>query len=83
DNPRFEEPSAIISEIEEGVKKEFDNYDVVVDRRKAIEKAIKKASAGDIVIIAGKGHENYQIVRDKVFSFDDREIAREILKERK
>ncbi|MDD5422112.1 MAG: UDP-N-acetylmuramoyl-L-alanyl-D-glutamate--2,6-diaminopimelate ligase [Candidatus Omnitrophica bacterium] len=83
DNPRFEEPSAIIGEIEEGVKKEFENYDVIVDRRKAIEKAIRKASAGDIVIIAGKGHENCQIVKDKVYPFDDREIAREILKGRK
>jgi UDP-N-acetylmuramyl-tripeptide synthetase len=79
DNPRFEEPQAIIKDIEKGVNKEFTNYDIVIDRRKAIERALKLASHGDIVVIAGKGHENYQIVKDKVLNFDDRKIAREVM----
>jgi len=79
DNPRFEEPQAIIDEIEKGVKNYFSNYDIVTDRRQAIEKAIGIARSGDIVIIAGKGHENYQIIKDRVMPFDDREVARQIL----
>ena len=80
DNPRFEEPEDIIAEIELGVKGCFSNYDVVVDRREAIDKALGMAGEGDIVVIAGKGHEDYQIIKDKTIHFDDREIAREILK---
>lgn len=79
DNPRFEEPRDIINEIEKGVKDDFSNYDIVADRRQAITKAISLARPDDIVIIAGKGHENYQIIKDKVMPFDDREVAREIL----
>lgn len=81
DNPRHEEPSGIIKDIEEGVRGIFNNYDIVEDRSSAIEKALSMASAGDIVIIAGKGHESYQIIRDKVVHFDDREVASSILKE--
>ena len=79
DNPRFEDPRAIIDEIEKGVKGIFSNYDIAPDRRQAIEKALMLAEDGDIVVIAGKGHENYQIIKDKVIPFDDREVAREIL----
>ena len=81
DNPRFEDPLGIIDEIESGVKGKFSNYDVVADRYEAIAKAIGLASAGDIVLIAGRGHEDYQIIKDKVIPFDDRVVAREILKE--
>lgn len=83
DNPRFEEPQAIIDEIEKGVKGRFSNYDIAPDRRQAIEKALMLAEDGDIVVIAGKGHENYQIIKDKVIPFDDREVAREILSKTK
>ena len=80
DNPRFEDPRTIIDEIEKGVKARFSNYEIVSDRRKAIERAICCASPDDIVIIAGKGHETCQIIKDKVLPFDDREVARNILK---
>ncbi|MDP2912513.1 MAG: UDP-N-acetylmuramoyl-L-alanyl-D-glutamate--2,6-diaminopimelate ligase [Candidatus Omnitrophota bacterium] len=79
DNPRFEEPEAIIEEIEKGVIGKFDNYSVAIDRREAIKEALELAGEGDIVVIAGKGHEDYQIVKDKIFNFNDREIAKEIL----
>lgn len=79
DNPRFEDPNAIIDEIEAGIRGKFDNYTVEPDRRSAIEKALNMAGEGDIVIIAGKGHEDYQIVKGKVLPFDDRVVAREIL----
>lgn len=80
DNPRFEEPDQIIGQIELGVKGLFSNYEITQDRRSAIEKALALAGKDDIVFIAGKGHENYQIIKDKVLKFDDRETAREILK---
>lgn len=80
DNPRFEEPGDIIGEIVDGVKDKFSNYDVVVARHEAIGKAFEHASDGDIVVIAGKGHENYQIVKDSVMPFDDRKVALELLK---
>lgn len=80
DNPRFEDPSEIISEIESGICGKFSNYDVVEDRRKAINRALKIAREGDVVMIAGKGHEKYQIVKDRVVSFDDCAVARSILR---
>ncbi len=79
DNPRSEEPLDIIKDIESGIKGEFANYDIVPDRRDAIQKAIASAAEGDIVLIAGKGHEDYQIIKDKVIHFDDREVALEML----
>lgn len=81
DNPRFEEPEDIIRQIELGVKGRFANYDILADRRSAIEKAFGMADGADIVVIAGKGHEDYQIIKDKTIHFDDREVAREILKD--
>ena len=83
DNPRFEDPAGIIDEIEKGVKGKFFNYSIEPDRLKAIGKALKFASKDDIVVIAGKGHENYQIVKDKILPFDDREVVKKILKEAK
>ncbi|WP_418790570.1 UDP-N-acetylmuramoyl-L-alanyl-D-glutamate--2,6-diaminopimelate ligase [Phosphitispora sp. TUW77] len=82
DNPRTEDPFFIISQIEEGVRKAVDRskYSVIPDRREAIGSAVKMAEAGDVILIAGKGHETYQIVNDKVNHFDDREVAREMLK---
>jgi UDP-N-acetylmuramoyl-L-alanyl-D-glutamate--2,6-diaminopimelate ligase len=80
DNPRFEEPSDIIREIEDGVRGAFSNYDIVEDRREAIEKALRGASKDDIVVIAGKGHEKYQIIGDKTHQFDDCEVAMSVLR---
>jgi len=79
DNPRSEDPLKIILDIEKGIRGKFSNYDIVPDRYKAIEKALRLASIDDIVVIAGKGHENYQVIADKVLAFDDRQVAREIL----
>lgn len=82
DNPRTEEPLSIISQIEEGVRRVVDRgkYSIIPDRREAINYAIRMAKQGDVLLIAGKGHETYQLVNDQVFHFDDREVAREILK---
>lgn len=83
DNPRTEEPMAIIKEITEGIKK--DNYIIVENRREAIKKAMEMAEKDDVIVVAGKGHEDYQILKDKTIHFDEREIIGEIveaLKER-
>jgi len=79
DNPRNEDPLKIINEIEEGVKPSGTAYEKNPDRREAIHRAISAAKADDVVIIAGKGHENYQIVGANKYHFDDREVALEVL----
>ena len=76
DNPRSEEPMEIIRDILEGVEGEVE---VEPDRREAIRLALKNCEPGDVVLIAGKGHEDYQIIGDQVFPFDDRKVAREIM----
>ncbi|HPP76553.1 MAG TPA: cyanophycin synthetase, partial [Armatimonadota bacterium] len=78
DNPRKEDPTAIIRDILSGISLDV-TPKVFIDRREAIEYAIKTARKGDLVVIAGKGHEDYQIFADKTIHFDDREVAREIL----
>jgi UDP-N-acetylmuramyl-tripeptide synthetase len=95
DNPRTEEPFSIIREIERGISKdsvkkllpeELENstneksYVVIPERRKAIETAVALAAIPDIVLIAGKGHENYQIIGDRRIAFDDKLVAKEALK---
>jgi len=81
DNPRSEDPEAIIDDILPGMHMIEDaHFAKIVDRRDAIEHAIRLARKGDLVIIAGKGHETYQLVKNQVLHFDDREVAREILK---
>ncbi|MFL0195517.1 UDP-N-acetylmuramoyl-L-alanyl-D-glutamate--2,6-diaminopimelate ligase [Clostridium sp. WILCCON 0269] len=79
DNPRGEEPMAIIKNILEGIEKS--NYSVIENRREAIKKAMEMASVGDVVVIAGKGHEDYQVLKDKTIHFDEREIVAEIIGE--
>ena len=81
DNPRTENPLKIIEEIEVGVKSTDCEYIIVSDRRDAIFQALKRARTNDVVLIAGKGHENYQIIGDDKFDFDDRKIALEALEE--
>ena len=83
DNPRTEKPEDIIKEIEEGIVKTKGKYEVIVDRKKAIERAIKMMNKKDIVILAGKGHETYQEINGKKYPFDEREIVKEILGEKK
>ena len=82
DNPRSEDPLAIIADIESGMSAGKDRYEVVPDRRDAIARALELAQAGDSVLIAGKGHEDYQIVGDEVRHFDDRAVAAEELERR-
>ncbi|MCC2686085.1 MAG: UDP-N-acetylmuramoylalanyl-D-glutamate--2,6-diaminopimelate ligase, partial [Paenibacillaceae bacterium] len=82
DNPRSEDPQAILQEIEPGVKDggfASGQYELIADRRQAIDKAVEMASPEDVVLIAGKGHETYQILRDRTIHFDDREVAREAI----
>lgn len=80
DNPRTEDPKVIIEEIESGICKR--NYEKIVDRKDAIMRALNLAEKNDVVLIAGKGHENYQILKDKVIQFDDREVVKKLLKDR-
>jgi UDP-N-acetylmuramoyl-L-alanyl-D-glutamate--2,6-diaminopimelate ligase len=82
DNPRQEDPLKIISDIIVGVQKTSGKYVIEPDRVKAIGLAMDEARAGDIVLLAGKGHENYQILADRTLEFDDREKARAALIQR-
>ena len=81
DNPRGEEPMKIIEDALPGLKKTGVRYAVEADRRQAINLALGEAKSGDIVLIAGKGHEKYQITREGVFPFDDVQTAREALQQ--
>jgi UDP-N-acetylmuramoyl-L-alanyl-D-glutamate--2,6-diaminopimelate ligase len=83
DNPRTEKPEDIIAEIEAGISKTKGKYEVIVDRKEAIRKAIKMMNKRDIVILAGKGHEVYQEINGVKNPFDEREIVKEILEEKK
>jgi UDP-N-acetylmuramoyl-L-alanyl-D-glutamate--2,6-diaminopimelate ligase len=82
DNPRSEDPLKIISDIIVGLQKTAGKYLIEPDREKAIGLAMDEARAGDMVLLAGKGHENYQILGDRTFEFDDREMARRALRDR-
>ncbi len=79
DNPRNEEPESIIEDMQMGVKLEDrDRVNTITDRREAIDFAIRLAKAGDIVLIAGKGHENYQEIKGVKHHFDDKEVVHEV-----
>jgi UDP-N-acetylmuramoyl-L-alanyl-D-glutamate--2,6-diaminopimelate ligase len=82
DNPRSEDPVGILLMVEDGLRAVDADYELEVDRRRAIARALDLAKAGDAVLIAGKGHEDYQIFADRTIHFDDREIAREELEAR-
>jgi len=75
DNPRQEDPQAIISEIAAGFAADFRNFSCEVNRKTAIEKALDMATPGDVVLIAGKGHEDYQIFKERTVHFDDFEVV--------
>ena len=89
DNPRSEDPARIIEEIERGIpagsqaSSRAPMVESVVDRAAAIERAVAMATAGDVVLIAGKGHEKYQQIGDRVLPFDDGEVARAALGRRR
>jgi UDP-N-acetylmuramoyl-L-alanyl-D-glutamate--2,6-diaminopimelate ligase len=82
DNPRSEEPGAILAEIEVGARAaaEPGRYRIIADRREAIAFAVAAARPGDLVVIAGKGHEGYQVLRERTIPFDDRRAAAEALR---
>ncbi len=79
DNPRFEDPYEIIRQIEAGMKK--DTHIVIENRREAIKYAIEHAEPGDVILLAGKGHEDYQEIKGVHHPFDEQVVVREILKE--
>ena len=79
DNPRGEDPEAILDDIREGLS---GSHEVVADRREAIRRAVAAAKTGDVLVIAGKGHEGYQLVGNERRPFDDRAEARAALEAR-
>lgn len=79
DNPRYEEPEDIIADILQGIDRKKKNYMVIEDRKEAIKEAILESKEKDIILIAGKGHENYQIIKDDILDFDDKQVAKEII----
>ena len=81
DNPRYEDPMAILKAIEEGIQETGAPYEIVEDRREAIRQALETASGGDIVILAGKGHETYQDIKGKKRPFDEKAVVSELLSE--
>ncbi|MCL5065440.1 MAG: UDP-N-acetylmuramoyl-L-alanyl-D-glutamate--2,6-diaminopimelate ligase [Firmicutes bacterium] len=81
DNPRSEDPQDIIAQMEHGLSSVGGQWAVELDRERAIRKVLLEAKPGDVILIVGKGHETYQIYRDATIHFDDREVARQVLKE--
>jgi len=82
DNPRSEDPRRIFADIEKGIKPLFGNYRIIEDRKKAITAAVNSASDGDILLIAGKGHETYQLLGNSTIHFSDAETAEEAIRQR-
>jgi UDP-N-acetylmuramoyl-L-alanyl-D-glutamate--2,6-diaminopimelate ligase len=81
DNPRGEDPLRIMSDVLVGMQKTGKKYLAEVNREVAVRKALEEAREGDVVVLAGKGHETYQVLRQGPIPFDDREVARRILQE--
>ena len=80
DNPRSEDPLRIINDTLVGLQRAAAEYVVEPDRSRAVRLAIERARPGDIVLLAGKGHETYQILREGTLAYDDREEARRVLR---
>jgi len=80
DNPRSEDPLDIMNDVLVGLRRKDTPCLVEPDRATAIKRAIEEARPGDILILAGKGHETYQVLKDRTIAFDDREVAREVLR---
>ena len=83
DNPRFEEPLDIIADIRTGIGKTDGKYIEIPDRREAIKYVIENAKAGDVIVLAGKGHETYQEINHVKHPMDERAIVAEILETRR
>ncbi len=77
DNPRTEDPEQILKDVEAGTAKTDCPYECICDRKEAIFAAVKMAKEGDVIVVAGKGHEDYQIFKDKTIHFDDAEVVKE------
>jgi UDP-N-acetylmuramoyl-L-alanyl-D-glutamate--2,6-diaminopimelate ligase len=82
DNPRTEDPERILDDMEAGLADAPRRWERITDRRQAIERAVELAVPGDVILIAGKGHETYQIIGHTKHHFDDREVAREAVRRR-
>src|SRR6185436_10568633 len=80
DNPRSEDPLDILNDALVGLRRYDTPHLIEPDRATAIQRAIERAQPGDVVILAGKGHENYQVLKDRTIPFDDREVARKLLR---
>ncbi len=80
DNPRFEDPLEIINDIKKGMDKTKGDYVIVPDRKEAIKYCIENAKSGDMILLAGKGHEDYQEIKGVKYPFDERSVVAEILK---
>ena len=80
DNPRSEDPLDIMNDAMVGLSRFDTPHAAEPDRAKAIRRAIGEARAGDVVLLAGKGHETYQVLKDRTIGFDDRETARQVLR---
>ncbi len=81
DNPRFEEPQDIINDIITGIEKTDGEYTAICDRKEAIRYAIRHGRPGDVIVLAGKGHETYQEIKGVKYDMDDRNLIREVLEE--
>ena len=83
DNPRFEEPQAIIDDIKTGIQKTEGKYVEICDRKEAIKYAIEHGQTGDVIVLAGKGHEDYQEIKGVKHPMDERGLIQEVLEELK
>ena len=81
DNPRNEEPQAILDDIVTGVKKADGEYVTIIDRAEAIRYAIENAREGDVIVLAGKGHEDYQEIKGQKHHMDERELVADVVKD--
>lgn len=83
DNPRFEEPQAIIDDIKIGIGKTNGQYVEIADRKEAIRYAVAHGRPGDVIVLAGKGHEDYQEIKGIKYPMDERDLITQVLKELK
>jgi UDP-N-acetylmuramoyl-L-alanyl-D-glutamate--2,6-diaminopimelate ligase len=81
DNPRNEEPQAILDDIVTGVQKADGEYVTIIDRVEAIRYAIENAKEGDVIVLAGKGHEDYQEIKGKKHHMDERELVADVVRD--
>ena len=81
DNPRFEEPQAIIDDIRTGIEKTDGKYVEIIDRKEAIRYVIAHGQPGDVIVLAGKGHEDYQEIKGVKYPMDERVLIQEVLEE--